>query len=64
MASRLSQVSGHISNTHSRGLLIGDVAIITGELFIPITVSTVYSCFWTGAGQVCFRPLLVGKGLF
>ncbi|RDB21540.1 3-oxoacyl-[acyl-carrier-protein] reductase FabG [Hypsizygus marmoreus] len=30
MASRLSQVSGHISNAHSRGLLAGEVAIITG----------------------------------
>lgn len=30
MADRLSQVSGHLSNTHSRGLLAGEVAIITG----------------------------------
>ncbi|KAG6817292.1 hypothetical protein H0H87_010634 [Tephrocybe sp. NHM501043] len=30
MASRLAQVSGHISNTHGRGLLAGEVAIITG----------------------------------
>ena len=63
MADRLSQVSGHLSNTHLRGLLIGDVAIITGELFIPATVSIVCLCFWAGAGQVCFCPLLVGKGL-
>ncbi|KAG2023905.1 short-chain dehydrogenase/reductase SDR [Coprinopsis cinerea AmutBmut pab1-1] len=30
MADRLSQVSGHLSNTYSRGLLAGEVAIITG----------------------------------
>ncbi|KIJ58499.1 hypothetical protein HYDPIDRAFT_160682 [Hydnomerulius pinastri MD-312] len=30
MASRLAQVSGHISNAHGRGLLAGEVAIITG----------------------------------
>ncbi|KAF8599262.1 short-chain dehydrogenase/reductase SDR [Ceratobasidium sp. AG-I] len=30
MASRLAQVSGHISNNASRGLLAGEVAIITG----------------------------------
>jgi hypothetical protein len=31
MASRLSQVSGHLTNNHGRGLLAGEVAIITGE---------------------------------
>lgn len=30
MASRLAQVSGHISNAYGRGLLAGEVAIITG----------------------------------
>ncbi|KZT09054.1 short-chain dehydrogenase/reductase SDR [Laetiporus sulphureus 93-53] len=30
MADRLAQVSGHLSNTYSRGLLAGEVAIITG----------------------------------
>ncbi|KAG6371544.1 hypothetical protein JVT61DRAFT_9250 [Boletus reticuloceps] len=30
MANRLAQVSGHISNTYGRGLLAGEVAIITG----------------------------------
>ena len=34
MAERLSQVSGHITNTHGRGLLAGEVAIITGMFFI------------------------------
>ncbi|KIJ21382.1 hypothetical protein PAXINDRAFT_159494 [Paxillus involutus ATCC 200175] len=29
MASRLAQVTGHISNAHGRGLLVGEVAIIT-----------------------------------
>lgn len=28
---RLSQVSGHLTNTYGRGLLHGEVAIITGE---------------------------------
>ncbi|KAF8236967.1 short-chain dehydrogenase/reductase SDR [Tricholoma matsutake] len=31
MANRLSQVSGHLTNSHGRGLLTGEVAIITGE---------------------------------
>jgi len=30
MASRLAQVSGHLSDTYGRGLLAGEVAIITG----------------------------------
>jgi len=30
MSDRLSQVSGHLSNNHPRGLLVGEVAIITG----------------------------------
>jgi len=30
MAQRLAQISGHLSNTHPRGLLVGEVAIITG----------------------------------
>ena len=30
MSSRLAQVSGHVSNTHGRGLLAEEVAIITG----------------------------------
>ncbi|KAH7884125.1 hypothetical protein F5I97DRAFT_2047292 [Phlebopus sp. FC_14] len=31
MSSRLAQVSGHLSNAYGRGLLAGEVAIITGE---------------------------------
>ncbi|KAG1809760.1 uncharacterized protein HD556DRAFT_769 [Suillus plorans] len=31
MAGRLAQVSGHLSNAHGRGLLSGEVAIITGS---------------------------------
>ncbi|KAF8174738.1 hypothetical protein BJ912DRAFT_989633 [Pholiota molesta] len=30
MADRLARVSGHVTNTHGRGLLAGEVAIITG----------------------------------
>ncbi|KAF8798298.1 NAD(P)-binding protein [Phlegmacium glaucopus] len=30
MSNRLAQVSGHVSNTYGRGLLAGEVAIITG----------------------------------
>lgn len=33
MAERLEQVAGHLSNDHSRGLLNGEVAIITGTHF-------------------------------
>ena len=32
MAGRLTQVSKHLTNTYGRGLLAGDVVIITGEL--------------------------------
>lgn len=31
MADRLSQVAGHLSNSHSRGLLADEVAIVTGK---------------------------------
>ena len=31
MASRLEQVSQHLSNFHGRGFLTGEVAIITGD---------------------------------
>ena len=31
MAQRLAQISGHLSDTYPRGLLAGEVAIITGE---------------------------------
>ncbi|KAH9920318.1 uncharacterized protein B0H18DRAFT_1024814 [Fomitopsis serialis] len=31
MADRLAQVSGHLTNTYGRGLLVGEVAIITGD---------------------------------
>ncbi|KAL9715639.1 hypothetical protein Ac2012v2_000082 [Leucoagaricus gongylophorus] len=52
MASRLSQVSAHLSSTQSRGLLAGDVAIITGEFSFPITqFQLACSSFWAGAGQ-------------
>jgi len=62
MASRLSQVSAHLSSTHSRGLLTGDVAIITGEFSFPITqFQLACSSFWAGAGQVRFCSLLVDK---
>jgi len=30
MATRLTQISGHLTNTYGRGLLVGEVAIITG----------------------------------
>lgn len=30
MSSRLGQISGHLTNTYSRGLLAGEVAIVTG----------------------------------
>ena len=30
MATRLAQISGHLTNTYGRGLLLEEVAIITG----------------------------------
>ena len=34
MADRLAQVSGHVTNAYGRGLLAGEVAIITGEYIL------------------------------
>jgi 3-oxoacyl-[acyl-carrier protein] reductase len=39
MANRLAQISGHISNTHSRGLLADEVVIVTGALMSILTLS-------------------------
>ena len=39
--SRLAQVSGHLSNAYGRGLLAGEVAIITGMCFLLRTCSRV-----------------------
>lgn len=66
MSDRLSQVSGHISNTHARGLLSGEVAIITGACreFPQLKSArglelTFHDCdvLCTGAGQVCLVSL-------
>ena len=32
---RLSQVSGHLTNSYGRGLLAGEVAIVTGAYLTP-----------------------------
>jgi hypothetical protein len=48
MAQRLEQISGHLSNIHSRGLLAGEVAIITGK---PPGMSSVAS-----GGLQCDSP--------
>lgn len=42
MASRLAQVSGHVTNACGRGLLDGEVAIITGAfaILLPIVMLT------------------------
>ncbi len=47
MADRLAQVSGHVTNAYGRGLLAGEVAIITGEYILnPHSASL-------GAGRRC-----------
>jgi len=38
MAGRLAQVSGHLSNAYGRGLLSGEVTIITGEFVLYYTI--------------------------
>ncbi|KAG2338814.1 NAD(P)-binding protein [Suillus weaverae] len=43
MASRLAQVSGHLSNAHGRGLLSGEVAIITGEFGIGRSAALLFA---------------------
>ena len=71
MSDRLSQVSGHLSNTHGRGLLAGEVAIITGELRVFNVIAHLYPndrlvfrvyphsdpYHLPGAGQVQLDPL-------
>ena len=57
MADRLAQVSGHITNTYGRGLLAGEVAIITGELcvhniYLPVQHDTLYIAARSLAFQV------------
>ena len=39
MSERLSQISGHLSGALSRGLLAGEVAIITGTRSRPVLLS-------------------------
>lgn len=36
MADRLAQVAGHLSNNYGRGLLAGEVAIITGTCRVAL----------------------------
>jgi hypothetical protein len=53
MADRLSQVAGHITNSYGRGLLAGEVAIITGMwLFTHTVTSRSHDSFGTGGAQV------------
>lgn len=61
MADRLSQVAGHLSNSHGRGLLAGEVAIITGAFqCIPehrrysILTGWLMNVLVSGAAQVRF----------
>ena len=48
MADRLAQVSGHLTNTYGRGLLVGEVAIITGELLARVYVHVHYTLLHAG----------------
>ncbi|EPS99658.1 hypothetical protein FOMPIDRAFT_1024125 [Fomitopsis schrenkii] len=43
MATRLAQVSGHLTNTYGRGLLAGEVAIITGEFGIGRSAALLFA---------------------
>lgn len=52
MSQRLNQISGHISNSYSRGLLAGEVAIITGKLYYRTSAFLALNENLPGAGQV------------
>lgn len=64
MASRLAQVSGHISNAYGRGLLAGEVAIITGAYYTQpppharaaLTTTSSASRSRTGTSGVSSQP--------
>ena len=54
MADRLAQVTAHITNSFGRGLLVGEVAIITGTSLIG-AFQTTLTLMWDGtegSGQV------------
>lgn len=54
MANRLAQVTAHITNSFGRGLLVGEVAIITGTSLIG-AFETTLTLTWDGtegSGQV------------
>jgi len=57
MSERLTQVSGHLSNTYSSGLLNGEVAIITGK---EILVLLFYSLFQRGSWTLLQQALHKG----
>ena len=55
MANRLAQVTAHITNSFGRGLLVGEVAIITGTSLIGAFQTTLTLLTWDGtegSGQV------------
>jgi hypothetical protein len=54
MSDRLGQISGHLSNNFGRGLLNGEVAIITGTCNCVRAVALVLKCcrYNAGAAQV------------
>lgn len=55
MADRLAQVSGHITNTYGRGLLAGEVAIITGKYTKPVVTQVLLPPV-VGAAETCITP--------
>lgn len=55
MADRLGQVFGHITNTYGRGLLAGEVAIITGEPSSEVTCAYVPSAVWYSTGSIALQ---------
>lgn len=61
MANRLSQVSGHISNAHGRGLLAGEVAIITGmyRILWPVFEDLFFLLSFRAFPLCCYNDLLM-----
>lgn len=61
MADRLAQVSGHLTNAYGRGLLAGDVAIITGELVARLYVYAYGTGLYVSAPLHCTQSFRTGE---
>lgn len=56
---RLQQVANHLSNNYARGLLNGEVAIITGAFLVSFIGAPFSINFPLGAAQVSFIDAIV-----